>query len=92
MDKKALLYNVLLAELLKKYPLILTLQQAADLLLFSSVNALRLAEHHNRLPIPFRCVGGHQCMYITDIIDIVLADDDMVAVSPPPARCQARDY
>lgn len=62
----------LLAELLKQYGPILTLEEAAKVLKYPSVKAIRAAFHTGRLPVRLRDVGGRQCVFLEDIVEFIL--------------------
>lgn len=57
------------AELLKKYPPILTLAEGAEILRIPSVNALRIRFNRKKLPVRIRENGGEQCIFLTDIAE-----------------------
>ena len=61
----------LLAELLKQYGPILNLEEAAKVLKYPSVKAIRTAFHTGRLPVRLRDVGGRQAFFLEDIVEFI---------------------
>ena len=61
----------LFGELLRLYGPILSLQEAAKVLKYPSVKAIRTAFHAGRLPVRLREVGGRQAFFLEDIVKFV---------------------
>lgn len=61
----------LFQELLKHYPPVLSLDQAAHLLNFPSVNAVRVAVSRGRFPVLVKDVGGRRCLFLRDCVDFL---------------------
>ena len=61
----------LFGELLKLYGPILSLQEAAKVLKYPSVKAIRTAFHTGRLPVRLRDVGGRQAFFLEDIVQFI---------------------
>ena len=61
------------AELAKKYPLLLTLEQTATILNYPSVNAIRIAYHRGTLPVRMSRVGGHLSVFLVDVAEYLHA-------------------
>jgi hypothetical protein len=61
----------LFGELLKLYGPILSLQEAAKVLKYPSVKAIRTAFHAGRLPVQLRDVGGRQAFFLGDIVEFL---------------------
>lgn len=63
--------SLLLAELLKQYGPILTLEEGARVLKFPTVKSIRTAFLAGRLPVRLREVGGRQAFFLEDLIEFL---------------------
>lgn len=61
----------LFSELLNHYPPILNLEEGAKLLRFPTVNAVRIAESRNRLPVRLREIGGRKAFFLSDVAEFL---------------------
>lgn len=62
----------LFGELLRLYGPILSLEEAAKVLKYPSVKAIRTAFHAGRLPVRLRDVGGRQAFFLEDIVEFLI--------------------
>ena len=63
--------SILFGELLRLYGPILSLEEAAKVLKYPSVKAVRTAFHTGRLPVRLRDVGGRQAFFLEDIVQFI---------------------
>lgn len=69
MQTKQLTLSPLYIELLKQYLPVLSLAEGAVLLKFPSVNSIRIAFFHGRLPVRLRSIAGRQVFFLSDIVE-----------------------
>jgi hypothetical protein len=65
----SLVITPLYSELLKQYSPVLSLEEAAPLLKFPSVNSVRLAFSRGKFPVRIRKVGGSQRIFLSDLAE-----------------------
>ncbi len=77
--------STLLSELLKLYPPVLNLEEGAKLLRFPTVNALRIAQSRDHLPVPVRKIGKRNVLFLTDIAQFLESGNPQCLASPRTA-------
>lgn len=75
-------YKLIYLRLSATYPDILNLDQLAEVLQFSSVEALRVAYKRGKLPVTLRSVGGRQRAFLSDVVTFIETKEPQPQILP----------